>query len=1167
MILSYENVLAFEKSIKNEFYSLSSAIESEKQRKEQMKMQMSKLQTEISGLRETTEKLKDETKSTIGVEETERYLEREWKKCAEYNKVEEYIDGAYSLNHIYRAVRDNGNYLKEQQKTMSEILNKIKTHKNYEKWVTKSNKANIPWSENTLTDLTSYSFQTIDKIIKDSRWMLFMSSAKRYKIVQFYILYAQECQKAEVRTKQIEYFDKINNVSKELIYRWSKCLESEVQAKEEQLKAMNTVYIGFEQDSKQRLGNTVLKLQENINKLFSKEVWNGWYEKVKSEFKYWDVVNSKSDIMVEEKEDFLLLYCGKKFDVDIMGNSYAIDLAKRLEKDYPNTIKMTDSTLIMKFPLQMHLDTLKYRFAFDISECDDRRRGDVNGVAQAIVTSVIANMPVGKAKLIFSDPGNTGVFSNFRDVGKNETEGSRLTTYIVDADGINRELIRISNEIGYAINNILKGTRTTLFQHNKVRAFNSSPYIFLFLMDYPNNMTTQSLQALKNIVENGPKCGIFTFIFNSAGTYLQLLRPEERELAEQIAISNFRFENGIFIDENGWILDSYNEISTNHFDEYVRYYNEAIKDNKQLIVYLDDIEGEINENGEYKIPIGKNLGGEVEYMSFFGSCQDYMMSGATRIGKTNALHVIIYNTLKYVPNAELYLVDFKQGVEFAPYASLNHPVIKALAVESVPEFGYAVLKHIEEKIKAISELFISCSVKNWKEYYETTGKVIPVTIVIMDEFQHLFDTEVGKDCARIIEVIAKEGGAFNVHIILATQSVSTVQGLTEAAKDNIFGRMVFYHTEREYNTMLWNDTNLALTLNAEIKGQMVYATGDNNSQRLLQWALAKPIQEVVSELSYSMENGRYPTKLLLSTVRENPFSVFNAVIKGVYKISEDDKCDITIGNEVDVFAGELRGQIEAGNARPTEGVFERSYVQLAKKPNENILFVGNNESAAEASFQLAIYCVLIRAIYLGKRNSIVVLAPELAMKLSKIAADFSDYIELYNQESDLTEINLSGKEFFFVFGLQNFRSLSYQADTRTVIERTEGSNRTPGIFMHQMPMNNYRTDGQLFQEAVLSKEVHVIAWHNSVQNLASMFGGNAKVQDFLYCFLHKVGFKMQDKNDSKMFVNSEICSEISEQAAVYVKMNRERVIRPYKAIDRNYCDQLDKALKKLEKEC
>ena len=41
-----------------------------------------------------------------------------------------------------------------------------------------------------------------------------------------------------------------------------------------------------------------------------------------------------------------------------------------------------------------------------------------------------------------------------------------------------------------------------------------------------------------------------------------------------------------------------------------------------------------------------------------------------------------------------------------------------------------------------------------EEYYEKTGKVIPVTIVVLDEFQHLFDTEVGKDCSRIIEVIA-----------------------------------------------------------------------------------------------------------------------------------------------------------------------------------------------------------------------------------------------------------------------------------------------------------------------------------------------------------------------------------------------------------------------------
>ena len=106
---------------------------------------------------------------------------------------------------------------------------------------------------------------------------------------------------------------------------------------------------------------------------------------------------------------------------------------------------------------------------------------------------------------------------------------------------------------------------------------------------------------------------------------------------------------------------------------------------------------------------------------------------------------------------------------------------------------------------------------------------------------------------------------------------------------------------------------------------------------------------------------------------------------------------------------------------------------------------------------------------------------------------------------------------------------------------------------------------QILQSAVESETMHVIAWHNNMQNLAAMFGGTAKIPDFLYRFLHKIAFRMTDKNDSRMFINSESATELSSQAAIYVKMNKERVIRPYKAMDSSYCRELNAALKKLER--
>lgn len=1140
----------------------------EKERKDKVKILSDAEQTKnyIASISSAISVLSSERPVFVPDSSTQKYISDWWNRVLNANSVSAYITEASHLSSITKATASGSARLKNEKAEAEVKINKIKEHHDYKTWVKNADKLKFDLISGIMPDsLSGYSDEAINLLISYSAKVLW-EPYKRYMYYHLYTVYKKEIRMLNERTKLIEQFDSINKKAITLVTHWSLALEEERKRQEQKLASIQKILDAFEKNSKVRIDSYASKLENEIIRQYNPDDYNKWMKQMNETTTSWDTVKCKEDVVRVEKESFVLTYYNGVGRTSLTANSYVRTLAEKIKNHYQEILHISGNSIGFRFPMEMHLDTLRYKMAINIESAPESARSGVNGLAQRMVASVIANMPVGKVKFVFADPANTGVFSNFRDVGKNESEGSRLSSYIVDVDGIRHELERLSNEIAYTINNILKGTKTTLYQHNKERAFNSSPYVFLFMMDYPQNMTAQSLQALKNIVENGPKCGIFTIIFNVGGTSMQLLRPEEKRLAEEIAQSTFTLKGGRIYDSKGSWLDSEKELSTTAFDAFVKHYNEAIKDSQQLTVYLDELEGEICENGNYKIPIGKNLGGETEYMSFFGSCQDYLMSGATRIGKTNALHVIIYNTIKYVPDAELYLVDFKQGVEFAPYAGLNHPVIKALAVESVPEFGHAVLRHIEDKIKAISELFINNGVKNWKEYYDRTGKVIPVTIVILDEFQHLFDTEVGKDCSRIIEVIAKEGGAFNVHIILSTQSMSSVAGLTETAKINIFGRMAFYHSEKEYASMLWGDTHLALTLNGDVKGQMVFATGDKNSQRLLQWALAKPVDVVVNELSRPIDDGRYQTKLLLSTIRENPYSVFNAIIKGKYTIEDAESCEITIGNEVDVFSGELRKRLESGEPAKTSSFVEKSYLKLAHRANENILLVGNNEEIAESIFQLSIYSVLARQIMLRRKHSIIVLAPELAVKLTDICEEFKDYVEYYSQEDDLSEIPIVGKEYMFVFGLQNFRSMSYQPDSQIIAARNDAMRpRIPGGIMPAQRSNTASmNDGQILQAAVESEDMHVIAWHNNMQNLAAMFGGNAKVQDFLYRFLHKIALHMSDKNDSRMFINSEACTELSAKAAIYVKMNKERIIRPYKAMDSSYCKDLNEALKRME---
>lgn len=1165
MATSYIGVLNLVAAVDERFRYIISELEKESKDRSALEEKIKQTNMYIASLQQAISTLSKTYKGTDSPEFAESEIDKYWRNVQSANNIRSYIKEANRLATLYYDSKSGISFLQNEQKLVESHLKYIKNHRHYKTWIRNSDKLDFNIIPNAMPDrLSAYSEKAIDLLVSYGAKVLW-EPYKRYMFYYFYLVYKRTVHDQKKQEEMIEKFSAVENTAKELIHKWMQALNNELQKTIELLSQLNKELDEFNGLCRQRMLKRVDSSFQFITQKYDPSKANQRVDELRQQDYNWRLIDSKSEICRESREEYILTYYHGSAKTALDANEYVSQLAQKISNAYSTIFHIQGKFLEFEYPMLMNLDTLRFRMAFNISSVSERTRTTVNGLVQSMVAATIANLPVGKAKFIFADPSNTGVFSNFRDVGKNESEGSRLSSYIVDVNGIRNEFERLSNQIGYTINNILKGTKTTLFKHNQERSFNISPYEFLFIMDYPQNMTAQSLQALKNIVDNGPKCGIFTFIFNVEGTAAKLLKPEEKNLADEIAQPTFVMRDGAFCDSHNSELPYESEISTERFDRFVSYYNEATKESKQPIVRLSELSGQVCADGEYKIPIGKNLGGELEYMSFFGSCQDYLMSGATRIGKTNALHIIIYNTIRYVPNAELYLVDFKQGVEFAPYARLNHPVIKALAVESVPEFGYAVLKHIEDKIKAIGELFINNSVKNWKEYYEKTKKVIPVTIVILDEFQHLFDTEVGKECSRIIEVIAKEGGAFNVHIILATQSMSNVGGLTPAAKDNIFGRMVFYHSEHEYNAMLWNDSHLAMTLNSEVKGQMVFATGDKASQRLLQWAMAKPVDDVVDELGKSLENGRYPTKLLLSTVQHNPFTVFNAIINGKYSIEYVDSCEITLGNEVDVFSGELRKQLDSTSDKETVRYIESSYLKLIPHQDENILFVGSDESIAESCFQLSIYSVLAKQVAMGKKHSIVVIAPELAYNLVKISETFEDYIDFYGQEDSLSDINLAEKEFVFVFGLQNFRSLSYQPDSQLINARQGQTQQIlpGGLFAQQSTRMGGMNDGQMFQSAIESDTVHVIAWHNSMSNLSTMFGGDAKVADFLCKFKHKIGLKME-KKDSILFVNSDSCAELSKEAALYVKLNRERVIRPYKGMDSVYCETLNSAIKKLK---
>ena len=193
------------------------------------------------------------------------------------------------------------------------------------------------------------------------------------------------------------------------------------------------------------------------------------------------------------------------------------------------------------------------------------------------------------------------------------------------------------------------------------------------------------------------------------------------------------------------------------------------------------------------LPVGKGDGSATQFIEFGKrSSQHAIITGATGSGKSTLLHTLIMSALiNYSPDElNLYLMDFKSGTEFKVYETVPVPHIKLLALDALQEFGESILMELVEEQNRRSQLFKdSGEHTNLKSYVSATGQSMPRILVIMDEFQILFNEsanrKVAMHCAELANKIVTEGRAFGIHLVMATQTLRSIREKTALSNSTI----------------------------------------------------------------------------------------------------------------------------------------------------------------------------------------------------------------------------------------------------------------------------------------------------------------------------------------------------------------------------------------------
>lgn len=152
-----------------------------------------------------------------------------------------------------------------------------------------------------------------------------------------------------------------------------------------------------------------------------------------------------------------------------------------------------------------------------------------------------------------------------------------------------------------------------------------------------------------------------------------------------------------------------------------------------------------------------------------------LVGGKSGSGKSKLLHALIASLChRYSPDElVLYLVDLKEGVEFITYRHLPHVVV--LAVESDRELAVEVLKGVRDEMLTRGTAFRKAEVSHIKDFRQARKVTMPRIVLIVDEFQVLFEPGPQGEfsagaVASLLEQIAARGRNAGVHMLLSTQS-------------------------------------------------------------------------------------------------------------------------------------------------------------------------------------------------------------------------------------------------------------------------------------------------------------------------------------------------------------------------------------------------------------
>jgi len=476
------------------------------------------------------------------------------------------------------------------------------------------------------------------------------------------------------------------------------------------------------------------------------------------------------------------------------------------------------------------------------------------------ILRVLQISPLNKLDFILIDPKTIGKSFNFLRpiLNNNFIYNQKILTTTDEID----EVIKL---LSFYLENILQKQLSgykNWKDYNRDSKNGLLPLKVLVINGYPNQFSSEALLHLDRIIEFGSIAGINTFVIIDK---IDEKNKTLKEYEEKIIQKSHKIEN---------FKDKVYDFKSLSF----KVVHETIPSKESIIYFLDEInkaylktsiiKDEIdvfwNDDNFWQssakdgvtVPIGWDINEDVINfeLGFDYSEHHTLIGGRSGSGKSNLVNIIIQNlAYLYSPlEIELFLLDYKEGVEFNSYTTpmLNHASL--IAINSNVSYGVTFLEFMIQLKNERSELFKNIGVKDYKEYREKSSEPLSRIIIIIDEFQTLFTTKDKDKVEKIFAEILRKGRSFGIHLILSTQTLSGVD-ITSLSqlKSQIGNRIALTMGDDESRAFLNSDNDAASKLNG--KPEAVYndrgGNKSGNKKVFIPFASRDNLEKLLSKIS------------------------------------------------------------------------------------------------------------------------------------------------------------------------------------------------------------------------------------------------------------------------------------------------------------------------------